>query len=118
MISKEKSSVVTNNNDSPARKKTSAIFSSLPLFLIDPLIDKKERIQAAIKSVMAIVVNSSIIVLPEMFSSLRDVSTTKQRPSKLEEAFNICGDLSLLFSIVIILWGIAFYFSIANQKLL
>jgi hypothetical protein len=90
----ENNKVVTNNNDNPARKKISAIFSSLPLFLIDPLIDKKERIQAAIKSMMATVVNSSIIVLPDMFNNLRDVSTTKQSPNKLEEAFNICGDLS------------------------
>lgn len=91
----EKSNVVINSSDNPARKKISAIFSSLPLFLIEPLIDKKERIQLAIKNMMATVVNSSIIVLPEILSSLSDVSTTKQSPSKLEEAFKICGDLSL-----------------------
>lgn len=43
---------------------------------------------------MATVVNSSMIVLPEMFSNLREVSTTKQSPSKLEDAFKTCGDLS------------------------
>lgn len=98
----EKSSVVINNNDRPARKKTSAIFSSLPLFLMEPLMDKKERMQAAMKNMMATVVNSSIIVLPEIFNSLRDVSTTKQSPSKLEDAFKICGDLSFSFSIQLI----------------
>ena len=94
MMLNENSKVVTNNNDNPARKNISAIFSSLPLFFIEPLIDKKERIQAAIKNMMATVVNSSIIVLPAMFSNLSDVNTTKQSPNKLEEAFNTCGDLS------------------------
>lgn len=94
IILNENNSVVTNSNDNPARKKISAIFSSLPLFLIDPLIDKKERIQLAINMMMAMVVSSSMMVLPEIFSSLREVSTTKQSPSKLDEAFNICGDLS------------------------
>ena len=95
----EKSKVVINNRDNPARKKISAIFSSLPLFLMEPLIDKKERMQAAIKNIMATVVKSSIIVLPAMLSNLSDVSTTKQSPNKLEDAFKIWGDLSLSFSI-------------------
>ena len=90
----EKSKVVTNNKDNPARKKISAIFSSLPLFLMEPLIDKKERMQLAINNMMATVVNSSIIVLPDMFNNFKDVSTTKQSPNKLEDAFKICGDLS------------------------
>jgi hypothetical protein len=96
MMSKEKSKAVTNNNDNPARKNISAIFSSRPLFLIEPLIDKKERMQAAINSMIATVVNSSIIVLPAMFNNLSDVSTTKHNPNKLEEAFKICGDLSFI----------------------
>jgi hypothetical protein len=90
----DNSNVVINNNDNPARKKTSAIFSNLPLFLIEPLIDKKERMQLAMNRIMAPVVNSSIIVLPDMFRSFREVSTTKQSPNKLDDAFNICGDLS------------------------
>ena len=94
MMLNEKSKVVTNNSDNPARKNISAKFSSLPLFLIEPFIDKKERMQAAIKSMMATVVNSSIMVLPAMFNNLSDVSTTKQSPNKLEDAFKICGDLS------------------------
>ena len=36
---KEKSSVVINRSVNPARKNMSAIFSSLPLFLMEPLID-------------------------------------------------------------------------------
>ncbi len=95
MMLNEKSKVVTNNSDNPARKNISATFSSLPLFLIEPFIDKKERMQAAIKSMMAIVVNSSIMVLPAMFNNFSDVNTTKQSPNKLEDAFNMCGDLSL-----------------------
>jgi len=70
------------------------MFSSLPPFLMVPLMDKKERMQLAMNKMMATVVNSSMIVLPEMFNSLSEVSTTKQSPSKLEEAFNMCGDLS------------------------
>ena len=95
MTLNENSSVVTNNKDNPARKKISAIFSSFPLFLIEPLIDKKERTQLAINSMIAMVVSSSIIVLPAMLSSLSEVRTTKQSPSRFEDAFNICGDLSL-----------------------
>ena len=94
MMLNEKSSVVINSNDNPARKNISATFSSMPLFLIEPRMDKKERIQLAINSMMATVVNSSIIVLPAMFNNLSDVSTTKHNPNKLEDAFKICGDLS------------------------
>lgn len=83
-----------NRSDNPARKKISAIFSNLPLFLIEPLIAKKESIQLAMNMIIATVVSSSMIVLPEIFNSLREVSTTKQSPNKLDEAFNICGDLS------------------------
>lgn len=94
MMLKEKSIVVINNNDNPARKNISAILSRRPLFFIEPFIDRKERMQAAMNSMIASVVSSSIIVLPAMFNSLSDVSTTKQSPNKLEDAFNMCGDLS------------------------
>jgi hypothetical protein len=77
IILKENSRVVTNKSDNPARKNTSAIFSSLPLFLMDPLMDKKERMQLVIKKMIASVVNSSISVLPAMLNNLSDVSTTK-----------------------------------------
>ena len=95
MMLNEKSKVVTNNSDNPARKNISAMFSSLPLFLMEPLMDKKERMQAAINMMIASVVSSSMIVLPAIFNNLSDVNTTKQSPSKLEDAFNMCGDLSL-----------------------
>lgn len=95
MMLNEKSKVVTNNSVNPAKKNISATFSSLPLFLIEPLMDKKERIQLAINIMIAKVVSSSMSVLPAMFNNLSDVSTTKQSPNKLEEAFRICGDLSL-----------------------
>ena len=91
----ENNKVVTNSKKSPVRKKISAIFSSRPLFFMVPFIDKKERIQLAINKKIAAVVNSSIIVLPEILNNLSEVSTTKQSPSKLEEAFKMCGDLSL-----------------------
>ena len=71
------------------------MFSIFPLFFIVPLIDKKESKQLVIKRMMATVTNSSMTVLPEMFNNLREVSTTKQSPSRLEDAFRICGDLSL-----------------------
>jgi hypothetical protein len=74
------------------------MFSNFLLFIF-PLIDKKERMQLAIKRIMAIVVNSSIIVFCAMLSSFKEVNTTKQSPSKLEDAFNICGDLSFSSSI-------------------
>jgi Ca2+-binding EF-hand superfamily protein len=96
MISNENSKVVTNKSTNPVKKKMSAIFSSLPAFFIVPFIDKNDRIQLVINKNMAAVVNSSMIVLPEMLSNLSEVSTTKHNPSKLEEAFKICGDLSLL----------------------
>jgi len=95
MILKEKRSVVTNKRDSPARKNRSAMFSNLPLFLITPFIDKKERIQLDIKNNMATVVNSSMIVFPDIFNNLREVKTTKHNPNRFDEAFKICGDLSL-----------------------
>lgn len=90
----EKSKVVINKRDNPARKKISATFSSLLLLLIEPLIDKKERIQLAINITVATVVNSSIIVLPEMFNNFNEVKTTKQIPNKFEEALSMCGDFS------------------------
>ena len=90
----EKSKVVTNKSDNPARKKISATFSNLLLLLIEPLIDKKDRIQLAINITVATVVSSSIIVLPEMFNNFKDVKTTKQIPNKFEDALSMCDDFS------------------------
>ena len=58
MMLNEKSNVVMNSNVNPTRKNISAIFSRLPLFLMEPLIDKKDRTQLAINSMMAAVNNS------------------------------------------------------------
>jgi len=63
--------------------------------------DKKDRIQLAIKRMMAPRVISSIIVLEVWFNSFREVSTIKHIPSRLEEAFKMCGDFSLLSFIII-----------------
>ena len=95
MMLNEKSKVVINKSDNPARKKISATFSNLLLLLIEPLIDKKERIQLAINITVATVVNSSMIVLPEMFNNFKDVKTTKQIPNKFEDALSMCDDFSL-----------------------
>jgi hypothetical protein len=109
-MSKEKRSAVINSNVNPLRKKISASFSILPLFLILPRMDKKESMQLDMKNNMATVVSSSIIVLPEMLSTLSEVSTTKQSPNKLEEALRICGDLSLFSA------AMFFYLKIKRNK--
>lgn len=96
----EKSKVVTNKSDNPARKKISATFSNLLLRFIEPLIDKKERIQLAINITVATVVSSSIIVLPEMFNNFKEVKTTKQMPNKFEEALSMCDDFSFSSSFI------------------
>ena len=93
MISNEKRIAVANKSIKPPKKKKSAIFSNRPVFLIFPLIDKKESKQLVIKNMIAKVVNSSIIVFSVMLSSFNEVNTTKQSPNKLDDAFNICGDL-------------------------
>ena len=62
--------------------------------------DKKENIQLPINSIIAPKVTSSIIVLDVRFSSFKEVKTIKQIPSRLDAAFNICGDFSLFPFIV------------------
>jgi len=59
-----------------------------------PRIDKKENMQLAIKKMMATMVTSSIIVFSDLSSNFNEVSTIKHMPSKLEDAFKICGDFS------------------------
>jgi hypothetical protein len=61
--------------------------------------DKKESMQLAINIRIATVVNSSIIERWEILSSFNEVSTIKHKANRLEEAFRICGDLSLSFDI-------------------
>jgi hypothetical protein len=59
-----------------------------------PRIDKKERIQLAMNNTMAIEVSSSMNVFCEILNSFREVRTTKHKPKRFEDAFNIWGDLS------------------------
>jgi hypothetical protein len=55
--------------------------------------DRKDRIQAVINRIIARAVVSSMIVLSLIFATLREVSTIKQRPSKVAEVLSICGVL-------------------------
>jgi hypothetical protein len=89
--------VVTNKSEMPVRNKKSATDSNLLSIFMFPLIDKKERMQLAINSIIAPVVNSSINDFLEIFKTFKEVKTTKQIPSKFDEAFKICDDLLFRF---------------------
>jgi hypothetical protein len=92
MILSEKSIVVINSKKRPLRKIRSAIFSNKALFLFFPRMDKNESTQLVINKIIATIVISSIIVFRDMFKIFREVSTIKQIPKRLDEAFRICGD--------------------------
>jgi hypothetical protein len=49
--------------------------------------DKKENKQLAVNATMSTVATSSIMVLFDTFNSFSEVSTTKQIPNKLDDAF-------------------------------
>ena len=85
---------VINRTHSPAKKIISAAFSSFLLRSDCPRIERKERMQLNIKRIMAAKVISSIIDCSDFPSSLIDVRIRKQMPSKLDDVFKICGDLS------------------------
>ena len=85
--------MVINKREIPERNKKSAMGSSLLSVLMLPRIDKKESMQLAMNNIMAAVVNSSIKDFLEIFKIFKEVKTTKQIPSRFEEAFKICGDL-------------------------
>ena len=80
---------VINNKERPARKIISAILSYNSLFPILSRIERKERIQLAINNMMDKSVISSIIVFAEIFKIFNEVSTMKQIPRRLEDAFKI-----------------------------
>ncbi|HUZ60603.1 MAG TPA: hypothetical protein VMU83_17660 [Hanamia sp.] len=61
-------------------------FSPLPFLL---LIERKESTLLTINIKIATAVNSSITVLPSRFNSLREVSTIKQIPRRLDEVVRI-----------------------------
>lgn len=93
MISKVITIVVINKTDKPIIKKNSAMFSYLILrFSFALLIAIKESILLAIKDMVAIEVNSSIIDVCFNLSTCNDVSTMKHKPSKLDEVLSICED--------------------------
>jgi len=94
MILSEKRIVVKNSSERPPKKMISATCSKTALFLFTPLIDRNDKIQLAINKTMAITVISSMMVVSAFLSSFNEVSTIKQMPSKLDDAFNIWGDFS------------------------
>jgi hypothetical protein len=53
---------------------------------------RKEHKQLNIKIIKQAAVISSIKVLADSLKNFKEVSTKKQNPKKLDEAFNICGD--------------------------
>ena len=59
----------------------------------------KDKIQLAINKTIARVVTSSMKVLSEIFITFKEAKRIKQIPNRLEEAFNICGDFSRLFTL-------------------
>jgi hypothetical protein len=86
--------VVKKRTMSPDKNKTSASFSNR--LLVDSasfLMARKEKIQLLINSTMATAVVSSIILTSPILDTLMEVSTIKQRPSRLAEVLSMCGDL-------------------------
>jgi hypothetical protein len=85
-----KMAVIKTTNMPPIKNKSAIRSKGLPLFIL-PRIERNERIQLSIKKKIATISVLSIIVRCDNFKNLRDVSTTKHNPNKLEDAFNICG---------------------------
>ena len=87
--------VAKNIKTSPAKKAKSAMVSYF--FASDEIelrIERKDKIQLIIKLTIVTAVNSSMYVVAFSFNNFNEVSTTKQIPRRLEEAFKICGDFS------------------------
>jgi hypothetical protein len=96
IIEKAIINVIKKTNIKAIIKIFSAIFSlRTDKFSLLERIDKNERIALAIKKIVPIPVNSSIIETALYFDILREVKTTKQNPNKLEEVFKMCSDLLL-----------------------
>ncbi|WP_162796035.1 hypothetical protein [Pedobacter nanyangensis] len=86
--------VVNERVIKPQRNKTSASFSNLTERIsILLLIDRKESKQLLMKHIMAKAAPSSIKLASLSLFILDEVSTTKQKPSKLAEVLRICVDL-------------------------
>jgi len=88
--------VIENRIKSPVRKIISAIFSKrIPLASV-LRIDRKEKMQLAIKNTIATAVSSSIKEPSLNSLTLSDVNTIKQKPSNVAEVFSICGEVLFL----------------------
>jgi hypothetical protein len=87
--------VVMNKRLMPPIKIISAIFSNIMLIASFLRRERNESKQLAIKANIARVVTSSMMVFFEIFRSFKDVSSRKQMPNRLEDAFRMCGDLEL-----------------------
>jgi len=89
---KVNSRVVSSSMPRPPRKRISATFSQTFALGEDPLISIKEKIQLAMNRTVVAVVISSMNVTCDILRSFSDVSTTKHKPRRLEEALRIWGD--------------------------
>ncbi len=78
-----------NSRKMPAIKIISATCSYRSLFFVRLRIERKEKSELAMNNKIATVAISSITVDFDTFSTFSEVSTMKQMPSRLEEAFNI-----------------------------
>ncbi len=81
--------VVTNSKTREIRNAPSAIFSYCKDRFETLLSDKNEKIQLVMSDIIVTEVHSSINVVEFNFNNFKDVSTTKQIPSKLEDALRI-----------------------------
>ena len=95
--------MVTNRQINPVKKITSATDSYRLLFSDLLRIERKDKILLLMNRIVATEVHSSINVVPFNFKTFNEVSTRKQIPNKLDEAFRICGDLCSLLSIKIVI---------------
>jgi hypothetical protein len=77
----------------PLRKEYSAIVSYKTACFVLLRIERKAHKQLLINNTKHTAVMLSIIVVSENFKSFIEVNTTKQKPSRLDEEFNICGAL-------------------------
>ena len=86
--------VVRNSTPSPHRKITSAVRSQISDLWDLLRMDRKEKRHADMKRIIATRAISSIIVCSPFPSTLNDVSTKQQIPSRFAEVLKMCGDFS------------------------
>jgi hypothetical protein len=83
---------VANTRNKPRIKVYSAIVSKTTPCSLVLLMERKEKIQLIIKARKENIVILSISVFSLRFRILIEVRTTKQNPTRLEDAARICGD--------------------------